>query len=117
MIKFRVVGDSKWETFKKDIRYKYEDAKIWCKAHKEEIMYVVVSVSIAVIPGLIKRGIRAIDLRKAKNVKELYCYDRSLGHYWRLRRELSNTEWLAIESRRAKGERLADILADLKVLK
>lgn len=117
MAKFHVVGETKWEAFKRDIRYKYEDVKIWCKAHKEEITYVVISVSIAVIPSLIKRGIKAIDLRKAKDVKELYCYDRSLGHYWRLKRELSNTEWLAIESRRANGERLADILADLKVLK
>lgn len=56
-------------------------------------------------------------LRKEKNLKELYCYDRSLGHYWELRRRLSNAEWLEIEARRKNGERLADILAELKVLK
>ena len=50
-------------------------------------------------------------------MKDLYCYDRSLGHYWRLRRELSNKEWLEIDQRKKNGERLADILDEMKVLK
>lgn len=55
-------------------------------------------------------------LKKAKDLKELYCYDRSLGHYWKLRRELTNDEWLAIDARKRSGERLADILKELNVL-
>ena len=60
---------------------------------------------------------KRINLRKQEELKDLYCYDRSLGHYWRLRRELTNAEWLEIDRRKKNGERLADILEELKVLK
>ena len=60
---------------------------------------------------------RHLNLRKQKQVKEFYCYDRSLGHYWKLRRELSNAEWIEIDKRKKNGERLSDILDELKVLK
>ena len=56
-------------------------------------------------------------MHKEKDLKDLYCYDRSLGHYWRLRRELTNAEWIEIDKRKNNGERLADILDELKVLK
>lgn len=66
-------------------------------------------------------GIKAVDrhakLNKEQNLKELYCYDRSLGNYWKLRRELSNAEWIEIDKRKKNGERLGDILYELKVLK
>ncbi len=52
-----------------------------------------------------------------EKVKDLYCYDRSVGHYWKLRRELSNKEWLEIDQREKNGERLSDILSEMKVLK
>ena len=55
-------------------------------------------------------------LAKEQDLKDLYCYDRSLGHYWKLRRELTNDEWLEIDKRKKEGERLSDILDDMKVL-
>ena len=58
-----------------------------------------------------------IHNNKEKNLKDLYCYDRSLGHYWKLRRELTNSEWVKIDQRKQNGERLADILDELKALK
>lgn len=67
--------------------------------------------------GTIKIVGKHANLHKEKDVKELFCYDRSLGHYWALRRALTNAEWLEIDKRKANGERLADILAELKVLK
>lgn len=57
------------------------------------------------------------NLRKEEELKDLYCYDRSLGHYWRLKRELTNKEWLEVDRRKRNGERLSDILAQMKVLK
>ncbi len=57
------------------------------------------------------------NLRKEEMLKNRYCYDRSLGHYWALKRDLSNREWLAIDHRRKKGERLANILKDMNVLR
>ena len=56
-------------------------------------------------------------LKKKTNLKVLYFCDRTLGHYWKLRRELTNSEWVEIDQRKQNGERLADILDELKVLK
>lgn len=56
-------------------------------------------------------------VNEEKQLKNNYCYDRSLGHYWKLRRELTNDEWVEIDKRKRNGERLGDILAELKVLK
>ena len=67
--------------------------------------------------GIIKAGVNTMNVRNEKKVKDFYCYDRSLGHYWSLRRELSNREWVEIDNRKKNGERLADILKDLHVLK
>lgn len=65
-----------------------------------------------IIHGAIKRS----NLKKESDNKELYCYDRSLGHYWKLRRRLTNDEWVEIDKRKKNGERLADILDEMKVL-
>jgi hypothetical protein len=67
--------------------------------------------------NITKGAIRSYNLKKEEQIKNLYCYDRSLGHYWALKRELTNVEWLEIEKRKKNGERLADILSDLRVLK
>lgn len=77
------------------------------------IIVFSVKSGISITKGIIKSR----NLKKEEGLKNLYCYDRSLGHYWSLRRELSNSEWLAIDERKKNGERLADILNDLKVLK
>lgn len=42
------------------------------------------------IKGLAKRQ----KVKEEKQLKNNYCYDRSLGHYWKLRRELTNEEWM-----------------------
>lgn len=60
---------------------------------------------------------RSINLHKEANLKKLYCYDTSLGHYWRLKRPLKNSDWVTIDKRCREGESLANILNDLKVLK
>lgn len=87
----------------------------WCKDNKEVVIAtapIIGSVALVVIRGAIKHH----NLNKEAEVKEFYCYDRSLGHYWKLRRELRNDEWLEIDKRKQAGERLADILESLKVL-
>ncbi len=80
-----------------------------------------IQVVVPALIGLATTGIGVIAKHRKqhneKNLKELYCYDRSLGHYWKLRRELTNAEWVAIDKRKSNGERLADILSELKVLK
>ena len=86
---------------------------------KNNIGYVVLfgPAIIGVLTTSIKVIGKNVNLKKQKNIKKLYCYDRSLGHYWALRRELTNAEWVTIDKRKKQGERLADILDELKVLK
>ena len=97
-------------------REKYEDAKDFADRNKE-----VLAVAVPVIGGVVTAGIKAISkhakLHKEHHLKNEYCYDRSLGHYWELRRKLTNSEWVEIDKRKKNGERLADILDSLKVLK
>lgn len=97
---------------------KVNKAKWFVEDHKAQI--AAVAAATPVVVGTIMQIVRMVSqqdrLKKAKDLKELYCYDRSLGHYWKLRRELTNDEWLAIDARKRSGERLADILKELNVL-
>lgn len=97
---------------------KVTKAKWFVEDHKAQI--AAVAAATPVVVGTIIQIARMVSqqdrLKKAKDLKELYCYDRSLGHYWKLRRELTNDEWLAIDARKRSGERLADILKELNVL-
>lgn len=93
-----------------------EAVKQWCFDNKEEIL-----LAIPAICGLLYKGSKTIgkrvNLAEEKRLKENYVYDRSLGHYWELRRKLTNSEWAEIERRKRNGEKLADILSSMRVLK
>lgn len=98
------------------LKSKLEAAKWWVIRNKESLV-IIVPVVVSGVTTVVKVVGKHVNLHKAESVKNLYCYDRSLGHYWRLRRELSNKEWLEIDRRKSNGERLADILSEMKVLK
>lgn len=97
---------------------KVNKAKWFVEDHKAQIAAVAAATPVVVrtIMQIARMVSQQDGLKKAKDLKELYCYDRSLGHYWKLRRELTNDEWLAIDARKRSGERLADILKELNVL-
>lgn len=90
--------------------------KIWCR-NNPEMAAILITTAIGAVGYFGKATIKHVNLRKQENIKVLYCYDRSLGHYWKLRRELTNKEWLEIDKRKRDGEKLADILDSLNVLK
>lgn len=100
------------------VYYKVNRVKWFVEDHKAQI--AAVAAATPVVVGTVMQVAKMVNqnnrLRKQKNLKELYCYDRSLGHYWKLRRELTNDEWLTIDARKRSGERLADILKELNVL-
>ena len=75
------------------------------------------SVVITVTPFLVRAISKRANLVKEQNLKDLYIYDRSHGHYWELRRKLSTRELLEIDKRKDKGESLVDILESMRVLK
>lgn len=98
------------------IRNKLNDFRDWYKQNREVIL-VLGPIVITGATTLIRVVGKNVNLHKEKDLKTLYCYDRSLGHYWALRRPLTNREWIEIDRRKKNGERLADILSELKVLK
>lgn len=107
--------NQKWEDFKWKAKCKYEAAKQWCTDHKE----LVVAAVPALITGafeIIKIASKADAREEEKELKELYIYDRSMGHYWKLRRRLTNSEYREIERRRAEGESMGEILESMRVL-
>lgn len=108
--------ESKKREFKEKIDTKIQNGKEWFIRNKEPIL-VLAPVVVGCGTTVFKVVGKHINLRKQETLKDLYCYDRSLGHYWRLRRELTNKEWLEIDQRKKDGERLSDILSEMKVLK
>lgn len=108
--------ETKIHQLKRKAKEKLQDAGEWFNRNKETIL-VLTPIVIGGVTTIVKVVGKRINLHKQESVKNLYCYDRSLGHYWALRRELSNKEWLEIDKRKKNGERLSDVLEELKVLK
>ena len=111
-----IYESQKVSEFRSKVHKSFRDGKDWVVDNKEMIV-VVAPIVIGLLTPIVKSVSKHVTLGKAKDLKELYCYDRSLGHYWSLRRELTNNEWLTVDRRKKCGERLADILADMRVLK
>lgn len=82
----------------------------------KEIIIVATPVVLSVVTPIVKSVTKHNNLLKEEDLKNLYYYDRSQGHYWKLRRELSGREFVDIAHRRQAGEKLVDILDDLRVL-
>lgn len=112
--------DFKKESKKRAIKEKFnrwiQNGKEWFYRNKD-VVITLTPVVIAGVTTVVKVVGKRVNLGKQEDIKNFYCYDRSLGHYWRLRRELSNKEWLEIDRRKKDGERLSDILSDMRVLK
>lgn len=113
--KSEVKNENKWEDLKWKAKCKYDAAKDWVVRNKE----VVIAAVPALIGGvfeIIKIASKADAREEEKELKELYIYDRSMGHYWKLRRRLTNSEYREIERRKAEGESMGEILESMRVL-
>ncbi len=122
-MEFVVVPDrkeSKFMRFKRAVKAKLHNGLVWIVDNKEFVTVILLPITIGglkLVTTVTKNTMRRINLNKEEAIKNLYVYDPSLGKYWRLKRELNNNEWLKIDQRRSKGERLSAILDDLGVLK
>ena len=109
----------RWAKFKKDAKDKAACCVVWVE-NNPELAIVIIPAAAAAIKGATKLGSKFVTKfnqdRMIKDVRTR-CYDPSEGHYWFLKRELSNDEWLLVNRRHSNGERIGDILADLRVLK
>ena len=111
--------EEKKRKFKEAAGKKISQAAKWVEEHKEAIIIAtpIVTAGISGLSSLTKNINRHNSQNREKELKELYCYDRSLGHYWKLNKPLTNAEWTKINERKKNGESLADILASMRVLK
>lgn len=111
-----ITNDIKRAEAKKKWKQRFGKAKDWARENKQLLI-----VAVPAVVGTVGTGIKVLGKHhnlalEARN-KDLRCYDTSLGHYWELRRKLTNKDWVQINRRRANGESLGDILEELKVLK
>ena len=103
-----------------EVKYLAWCADNWIYDHKNEIVLAAGAGAtvITAASGLVRAvNNSSIGVRRQKNAKDLTVYDRSAGHYWTLRRKLSNSEWAEVEQRKRNGERIGDILESMKALK
>ena len=107
--------EQKRAQFKEKLKSKLRQTKNWVIENRDLVL-TLTPVIVGGLATIVKVVGKRSNLNKEEELKELYCYDRSLGHYWKLKRELSNQEWLEIDRRKKNGERLSDILSDMNVL-
>ena len=106
---------TKFDEVKKKVKKKVKKVKGFVTKYKD----VIILVSPVILKGcfsLIKAGVKRSTVKKQEELQNLYVYDRSLGHYWKLSRELTSHEWREIERRKGAGEKLGDILSSMNVL-
>lgn len=101
---------------KMEVIIKTNKAKEWVKNNPQFALAALTSIT-SVGGYLGKNILKRSNLRKAEKVKQEYVYDPSLGHYWELKRKLSNSEWRKVEARKKSGEKMGEILDSMKVLK
>ena len=89
----------------------------WAEEHKEAVAAVAVPIIIGGGKELYKTIKRNKRIAEEKELKDLYIYDRSTGHYWKTKRELSTYEWQEFERRKKAGEGVGKILESMHVLK
>jgi hypothetical protein len=89
--------------------------RLWIDAHKTEIItYGPIVISIAA--GSLRKLARHNEQVKAQNLKDLYVYSRSTGHYIKMKRKLKTNEWAEFNRRKRLGEDEYVILQDFKAL-
>lgn len=118
-IVYEVKPKSRWKRFKEKAKEKKDRAVEWCKNHPEPAIVILTGTAscvVKIVGSTVKHHRKVSVQKKDEELREEYCYDRSLGHYWKLRRKLTNEEWREIERRKAEGEKLGDILEQLKLL-
>lgn len=99
---------------------RYWDAKTMWTYHKDEIIGAAGLATSAVLGGV--KIYDAITVRQRRKAAMRYedrkiFYDPSTGMRWRLKRNLSNQQNKELARRKANGESVGDILADMGLLK
>ena len=113
---FRKINfEIKKQKIKKWFSDRIENVKDFYYAHPNE----AVAIGVGLIGGMgtvTKHMIRNHSRNEDKKLKDEYIYDRRHGHYIKLRRAPKQREWMEIDRRRDAGEKLNDIVRDMRLL-
>lgn len=82
-----------------------------------EILVIAVPAAFGAVRSVAKYTTTKSRLRKEQDLKNLYAYDYNTGHYWHLKRPLTNSEWRNVETMKKSGMSMGDIFASMRVLK
>lgn len=110
----------KFENFKEKVKEKWDIAKnktVEFYYNNKEFCIFAAPIVVGLTGKIFKVAVKDRQLKAEQELKELYCYDRSLGAYWQLKRKLTQNEMLELQTRRRNGESMGMILSDMKVLK
>lgn len=105
-----------WDHLKMEVDTRLWRVGQWIKENKE-VLVVVIPVGCSLIGTVVKAASKYGHDKDERELKDEYIYDRSNGHYFRVKRKLTSAEWLEVDQRRANGELLGQILLDMRVLK
>ena len=102
--------------FRHMVAEKCHDTADFIRENKE-ILVIAVPAAFGAVKSITKYTTTKSRLRKEQDLKNLYAYDYSTGHYWHLKRPLTNSEWRSVETMKKSGMSLCDICAPMRVLK
>lgn len=110
----------KWANFKAGVREKAQkvtkDVSDWCWAHPKEAMIgfgILASTGCTVAKAVSKTAAANAEIER----RELDVWDPALGKWHHLKRAMTQRETMEYAQRRANGEPISSILADMRLLK
>ena len=106
---------AKFEEFKQNVKYGLQQAENWWYYHGDSVIKTV-TVAVPTIIAADRFVTKKVEQHDDWKRNRSY-YDHSLKKWWRLKRPLTNVQLQEIDSRHQHGERVADILKDMNVLK
>ena len=104
-----------WNT-KETVKRKWNDTKQWCSENKQ-LLIVLVPAGLAAANKALKTVDRMQERKYDYKERYLQVWDPATHQHIKLRRELTPAEQLELSQRNQDGERLTDILHDMKVAK
>lgn len=109
-------AESKFKTAWREAKIKGRMFIETCRENKEATM-AVASVAIPGAIEIVKMIVRKSDRKDDEKRRKLDMWDPVEGHWWHLKRELRNYEYLEIEERVRNGESRGSVLEDMGLLK
>lgn len=112
---------------KRTFNDRWDDTKAWFGRTKEKVhVWIgknkeVIRIAVPVLIGsgleLVKVLVKRNNLNKEEKLKTNFIYDPRKRHYYELKRKPKTKQWIEIDRRSDNGERLGDILQDMRLLK